>query len=81
MSVLRYIAVYNDGQVDGLSRIIETETAIWGEYYFRGQWIKHPSVMARYEMEPGPDDFFHDEQRAQELMKMLDIKHKSTHGG
>jgi hypothetical protein len=72
MSVLRYIAVQHNGQVDGLCRILETETEIWGESYVRGKWVEDPSVMPRYGMEPGSDEFFHDEARAQELMKFLD---------
>jgi hypothetical protein len=76
MSVLRYIAVQTNGRFDELCRIMETETEIWGETYIGGQWIEEPSVISRYIREPGPDEFFHDEQRAQELMRILDEQNK-----
>ena len=74
MKVYRYILELGpNNEIEGLSRIVETNTAMWGEYYDgKGIWKKADYVIASYIREPGHDEFFYDEERANEIMAYID---------
>ena len=74
MKILRYILeLDSNNNVDGLCRIIETETELWGEYYDgNGIWKEDDYVTISYIREPGNGEFFHDEEYAKEIMAYID---------
>jgi hypothetical protein len=74
MKIVRYILeLDSNDEVEGLARILQTETQLWGEYYAgHGVWKESEYVIASYIREPGNGEFFHDEERAKEIMTLID---------
>lgn len=60
-----------DGTPEGLMRICETETRLWGESYDDGQWIEERAALT-YLREPPRYGRYIDEADAERFASVLD---------
>jgi hypothetical protein len=73
MKRIKYIIIKSlEGEIDGLSRLVEDGKDIVGADYYNGAWHENEAVWRSYWQEPGLDEFLYDESEAARIMKFLD---------